>query len=166
MKLLISVLLALSMNPSEMRLAAAAQQPDRRLQNLEREKERLKHESDPIDRTKTDIKISEILLSLTGDAVRTGDMDAMQQRLDDYVSTINDAHEALTKAHRDAHKKPKGFKDLEISLRRQVNQLKDIGGALSYDQRQPIDNAREQASRIREDLLKALFGNQNAPDNY
>jgi hypothetical protein len=67
----------------------------------------------------------------------------------------------MMKTGRDAHKKPKGFRELEISLRRQVNQLKDIGGALSYDQREPVEKARDEAARIRDDLLKALFGSQN-----
>ena len=64
---------------------------------------------------------------------------------------------------RDAHKKPKGFKDLEIALRRQVRQLEDIGQGLSFDQREPVQKAKEEASAIRDQLLKALFGEQNAP---
>ena len=41
----------------------------------------------------------------------------------------------MIKTGRDAHRKPKGFKDLEISLRRQVRILDDIGKGLTFDQR-------------------------------
>ena len=134
------------------------QQPDKRLTDLQREKEKLKRLTDPVDRAKSDIKISEILLSITSDAARNNDVEVMEQRLSEYVSTIQDAHETLTKTGRDARKKPHGFKDLEISLRRQIKQLTDIGLALTVDQRDPVDKARAEASRIRDDLLKALFG--------
>ena len=144
---------------------AALQQPDKRMMELQREKEKLKRATDPIDHAKTDIRISEILVSLTSDAARNGDLETMQQRLVEYTSAIQDAHETLMKTGRDARKKPRGFKDLEISLRRQINQLKDIGGALTVDEREPVEKARAEASRIRDDLLKALFGSQNGTPN-
>ena len=105
------------------------------------------------------------VLSLTTDAIKNGDTETMEQRLTDYISAIQDAHEGLTQAGRDARKKPRGFKDLEISLRRQINQLKDIGGALTVDQREPVEKARSEASRIRDDLIKALFGGENGNSN-
>jgi hypothetical protein len=98
---------------------------------------------------------------MTGDAVRTGDMEDMQQRLDDYVAAIQDAHKTMVKTGRDAHKKPGGFRDLEIALRRHVNRLKDIGDALTFEERDPVQKARDEAARIREELLKALFGGPN-----
>ena len=60
-------------------------------------------------------------------------------------------------------RKPKGFKDLEIALRRQIRMLDDIGQGVTFDQREPVDKAKQEASDIRDDLLKALFGEQNAP---
>jgi hypothetical protein len=140
-------------------------QPDKRLERLEHERAHLKTLTDPVDRTKSDITISEILLSLAGDAVRSGEPELLQKRLGEYVDAIEDAHQALAKAGRDAHKKPKGFKDLEIVLRRQIRTLDDIGKGLTFDQREPVDKAKQQASDIRDDLLKALFGEQNAPSH-
>lgn len=137
------------------------QQPDKRLPDLQREREKLKKETDPVDRVKSNIKISEILLSFSGDAARTGDTETMNRHLTDYTAAIQDANDTLVKSGRDARKKPHGFKELEISLRRQINQLKDIGGTLTIDQREPVEKARSEAARIRDDLLKALFGGPN-----
>jgi len=138
------------------------QQIDKRLERLDRQREKLKRTTDPVDRTKIDIDISEILLSFVGDAVHSGEPEALGKRLGEYVETIEDAHQSMMKTGRDAHRKPKGFKELEISLRRQIRILDDIGRGLTYDQREPVDKAKQQASDIRDDLLKALFGDPNA----
>src|SRR5215471_17732020 len=148
MKYSVSVVLIMIATSCAFRTAALLQ-PDKRMLDLQRERDKLKRATDPIDYSKTDIKISEILLSLTSDAAKNGDLETMQQRLTEYTSTIQDAHETLMKTGRDARKKPHGFKDLEISLRRQINQLKDIGGALTVDEREPVDKARNEATRIR-----------------
>ena len=142
---------------------ASLQQIDKRLERLDRERDKLRHTTDGVDRTKIDINISEILLSLVSDAVKSGEPEVLGRRLDEYADTIEDAHQAMMKTGRDAHRKPKGFKDLEISLRRQIRILDDIGRGLTFDQREPVDKARKQASDIRDDLLKALFGEPNAP---
>ncbi len=136
---------------------------DKRLQQLEREKDKLRRQSDPVDRTKTQIKISDLLLSLVSDAIRVNDFEMMEARLDDYVSAIQDAHQTMVKTGRDAHQKSKGFKELEIALRQQVRQLEDIARGLAFDQRDPVEKAKEEAANIRDELLKALFGEQNAP---
>lgn len=143
---------------------ASLQQIDKRLERLDREREKLKRTTDAVDRTKIEIDISEILLSLVSDAVRSGEPEVLGKRLGEYVDAIEDAHQGLMKTGRDAHRKPKGFKELEISLRRQIRILDDIGRGLTYDQREPVDKAKQEASSIRDDLLKALFGEQNAPD--
>ena len=161
MKQFMLAVLASSLASCAMHAIPTFQEPDKRLVNLQKEKDRLTRATDPVQRTKTQIKISEILLVLTGDAVRTGDMEDMQQRLDDYVAAIQDAHKTMVKTGRDAHKKPGGFRDLEIALRRHVNRLKDIGDALTFEERDPVQKARDEAGRIREELLKALFGGPN-----
>jgi hypothetical protein len=157
------LLTLLSMTSCAARPASLQGSYDKRLLELEKQRDKLKRQTDAVGRTKTNIKISEILLSLVSDAIRGGDSELMEHRLEEYVSAIQDAHQTMTKTGRDAHRQPKGFKDLEIALRRQVRQLDDISQILSFDQREAIDKAKNQASDIRDELLKALFGEQNAP---
>ena len=160
---LLFILVVMVLSSCTLRTASLQGQVDKRLERLDRERARLKTAVDPIDRTKSDIAISEILLSLASDAVRSGEPEVMEKRLTEYVDTIQDAHQVLMKTGRDAHRKPKGFKDLEIALRHQIRMLEDIGKSLTFDQRTPVDKAKQDASDIRDDLLKALFGEQNAP---
>ena len=51
--------------------------------NCERERAKLEKESDPVDRAKIGIKISEILLEDVGESVREGDFAEMEQQLAD-----------------------------------------------------------------------------------
>jgi hypothetical protein len=145
-------------------VAYAFQQPaphDKQMEALDKEQQKLKRETDPVDRAKSDLKIGELVLGFMNDAVKTGDLPAMQQRIQEYNNAIEDAHQTIINTDKNPHKKPRGYKDLEITLRRQIRELEDIGGALTYDQREPVDKARQKATDIREELLKALFGSQN-----
>jgi hypothetical protein len=136
---------------------------DKRLDRLQKEQDKLKRQTDPVDRTKTYIKVSEILLSLASDAVRTGEPEALGRRLDQYVETIRAAHQTMMQTGRDAHRKPKGFKELEIALRRQERTLRDLARSVTFEHRDPIEKAEQEASNIREDVFRALFGEENAP---
>ena len=136
-------------------------QYDKRLERLQKERDKLNRQTDPVDRTKTYINVSEILLSLAGDAIKTGEPELLDKRLNEYVDTIRDAHQTMMKTGRDAHRKPKGFKDLEIAMRRQIRVLEDLSKTVSFDQRMPVENARDEAADIQKDILKALFGEQN-----
>jgi len=144
-------------------LGSRVVQSNKQLERLQKEKAGLTRQTDPVGRTKAQIRISEILINLIGDSVQAGDMEMMQKYLAEYRAAIEDAHQTMMKTGRDAHRKPGGFKDLEIALRRHVRQLGDIGKALTFDEREPLDKAKEEAIDIRDDLLKALFGEQNAP---
>jgi hypothetical protein len=159
----LSTLLLLTLMHSGLLHSTLSAQDDKTSVQLTREREKLKRQTNPVDRTKTQIKISEYLLTLVGDAIETGNYEQMQSLLDEYTDVVQDAHQTMVKTGRDAHSKPGGFKDLEIALRRQDRQLEDFGSSLSFDERDPVSKARGEVTSIREALLKALLGGQNAP---
>jgi len=160
---LLLVLTVITLNSCAIHMNALRGQYDKRLERLQREREKLSRATDPVDRAKTDITISEILLSLASDAIKSGEPEVLGKRLAEYVDTIRDAHQTMMKTGRDAHRKPKGFKELEIALRRQIRVLDDLSHSVSFDQRDPVEKAKQEASDIREDVFRALFGEQNAP---
>src|SRR5262245_39627810 len=112
MKRLTLVLFAITLTSTAITATSLFQAADNRIANPQRERDKLKKLTDPVSRARAQIKISDILLSLTGDSVRNGDLGMMGKHLDDYLSTIQDAHQTMVKTGRDAHKKPGGFKDL------------------------------------------------------
>jgi len=160
---LVLVLIVFAVSSCAIPINALRVQYDKRLERLQKERDKLSRQTDPVDRTKTNIAISDILLSLASDAIKTDEPEVLGKRLLEYVDTIRDAHQTMMKTGRDAHKKPKGFKELEIALRRQGRILEDLARTVSFDDRDPVDKAKQVASDIRDDVLRALFGEQNVP---
>lgn len=131
---------------------------------LQKERANLNRTTDPINRVKIQIKISDHLITLMTDAARTENDKLVEQYLNDYSNTISDAHLTLMKTGKDAHKHPAGFKDLEISLRKQQSRLNDVGKLLDVDSRDAVDKVRKQASNISDQLVKTmLLKDPNAP---
>ena len=132
--------------------------------SLQKERAKLERTTDPVSRTKIDIKISEFLITLLTEAGRAGDNKLVEQYLNDYSNTISDAHLTMMKTGKDAHKHPSGFKDLEIALRKQQRQLTDAGKLMDFENRSAVDKVRKQASDISDQLLKTmLLKEPNAP---
>jgi|SRR5688572_23989734 len=128
-----------------------------RERQLAKEREKLERETDPVDRAKIGIKISELLLASVSDAVREEDFVAMTAHLDEYAAVIENAHETMMNSGRDAQKKSAGFKELEIALRKHVLRFDDIARALSLVHRTPVEHVKGLASDLRDGLLRALF---------
>jgi hypothetical protein len=162
---LVPILIVLALSSCAIRPNSLRPQNDKRAERLQKERDKLSRATDPIDRTKSDIVISEILLSLAGEAIKAGEPEVMEKRLTEYVETIRDAHESMMKTGRDAHRKPKGFKELEIALRQQIRTLDDLARTITFEHRDSVEKAKTEASDIREDIFKALFGDQNAPSH-
>ena len=125
--------------------------------SLEKERSNLKRTTDPVNRTKIEIKISDLLITLMTDAAHAGDDKLVQQHLNDYSNTISDAHLTMMKSGKDAHKHPEGYKDLEISLRKQQSRLSDAGKLVDIDIRDDFDKVRKQASDISDQLVKTML---------
>src|SRR5881396_4390137 len=110
-KRLLTVLIVWIASSCTVRTAALQPQFDKRLERLDREREKLKRTGDPVDRAKIDINISEILLSLVSDAVKTGEPEVVGRRLNEYIETIQDANQTMMKTGRDAQRKPRDSKN-------------------------------------------------------
>ncbi len=135
---------------------------DERLQRLEQERARLAVTSDPVGRTRVQIRISDLLVALMGDAVSDGDLERMDLRIDEYREAIIDARDTMFDSGRDADDNAAGFQDLEIALRQHARQLADIASRLTFDSRGPIDDLIAEVSEIRSSLIDALFPGQAA----
>jgi len=125
--------------------------------SLQKERTNLARTNNPVERTKINIKISDLLITLMTDAARAGDDKLVEQHLADYANTIQDAHLTMMKTGKDAHKHPQGFKELEISLRKQQRTLSDAGKLMDYEQRETVDRVRKLASDISDQLVKVML---------
>src|SRR5262249_61397151 len=74
----------------------------------------------PLQRTKSYIAISQLLLDFVSSAAEDHDIEAMGKRLDHYTSAIRSARDTIVSSDGDPVRKPAGFKDLELALREQA----------------------------------------------
>jgi len=125
--------------------------------SLQKERTNLARTNNPVERTKINIKISDLLITLMTDAARAGDDKLVEQHIAEYANTIQDAHLTMLKTGKDAHKHPDGFKDLEISLRKQQRLLTDAGKLMDYEQRESLEKVRKLASDIDDQLVRVMF---------
>jgi len=132
----------------------------KRAERMATERGRLSELTDPVERTKSYIVISEVLLSFASDAVKDGTVEELGVLMDQYVTAIRSARDTMTASKRDPEKRPQGYRDLELALRAQTRSLRDLGGQLLVDQREPVVRAETAASSIREELLQMLFPQQ------
>lgn len=139
------------------RIASASSPEEERAKELEKERAKLQKETDPVDRAKIGIKISDILIEDLGEAVRSGDFAEMQMQLTAYTTTIESAHQTLINSGRNASKRPGGFKELEIALRKHARRFDEFARMLNLDRRVPFEQTKIVVIGIRDKLLKALF---------
>ena len=127
---------------------------------LATERGRLLDLTDPVDKTKAHIMISEIILDFAGTAVRNQQVDEMRTLFPQYVAAITSARDVLLDSSRDPQRNPDGYRDLELSLRQQIRRLEDMSRLLTVDEREPVSGALARATSIRDEMIEALFPGQ------
>jgi hypothetical protein len=130
---------------------------EKRAERLATERGRLADLSDPVERTKSYITISEILLSFASEALRDGAIADMKTLMGQYITAVESARDAMADSNRDAERRPSGFKELEIAMRGQLRRLEDMRRQLVVDERKPVDDAIAVAGAIRDEMLRHLF---------
>lgn len=133
-------------------LSAGCEDPD-----LAKLRQKLAREDDPGDRAKITVKIGQQLLQRISKSYKRGTYEAAEEELTNYLDAIRLAYQDLQESGLDARRKPKGFKHLEIHLRKSTRKLEDIARGLPFDKRAPVEAARANLEAMRVDLLQALM---------
>src|SRR5262245_56552131 len=135
-----------------------------RSERLATERGRIADLADPVAKTKSYIKISEVLLSFAVDAIREGTTGDIKSLMDQYINTVEAARDTMIMSTRNPERSPGGFKDLEIAARVQLRLLQDIQQQLAFEERKPVENAIAVATSIRDDMLRLLFPQSRSAD--
>lgn len=123
-------------------------------------KTQFNHEHDPVRRAKLLTKLSAEEFRSFREAVDAADSAAALRLLGDYRDQLVDAQKALAATGVDAEKRPKGFKELQISLRENLRTLGDILLTVPADEREPFDAIRQQLEHVNKQLILELFPRQ------
>ena len=129
--------------------------------DLVQQQEKLNRETSALGKVKTLIKISDIHLSSASQDVKKSSLAAADRNLELYKESVEKALKTLQSSRRNAQKNPAGFKEFEISLRKQLRLLDDLRSHYSFDQVQTID-ATIAAAKVAQDAMFAeIFGPEN-----
>jgi len=120
---------------------------------------RLHRETTPIGKVKALIKISDIHLRFA--SRNKNDLAEADSNLELYKKSVKDALETLKLSRRNAQKNPAGFKEFEISLRKQLRVLDDLKSHYSFDQTKTIESAIAAAKEAQNAMFAELFGPEN-----
>lgn len=136
--------------------------------NLDKLRQELARANDPIDRAKATAKLGDELIKQISNRYKAGAYTEGEQLLDEYVKAVRAAHRGLQETGRDANRKPAGFKQLEIHLRKSARDLERIAQhapVLPADTRDTLLRARKELENIRSELLRALLQGNAKPES-
>ncbi|MBI1750940.1 MAG: hypothetical protein HY234_11655 [Acidobacteria bacterium] len=118
--------------------------------------------TDPVQKAKVVVRQGEAQLELVRREVKAENYDEALRVLSEYRDAIKSAHAGLKASGRDAEKKPGGFKNLQIHLRRSVQRLDQTILSLPVEQREPFEAIRRELDAMDKELIDALFPRQPA----
>lgn len=130
-------------------------------QDLVQQQEKLNRETSPLGKVKALIKISDIHLRSASQDVKKSSLDAADRNLDLYKESVEKALKTLQSSRRNAQKNPAGFKEFEISLRKQLRVLDDLRSHYSFEQVQTIDATIAAAKAAQDTMFAEIFGPEN-----
>jgi hypothetical protein len=133
--------------------AAPGRRPDKEADLLAR----LQRESNPVKKARIEIRLGRLKLSEAAGAYEKGNVEAADRLLSAYLERMNSAWERLKSSRRQAHKRPAGFKDLDIALREDARYLDDLKHRVPYMLRAPVEKVATEVEKLRDEVLKALF---------
>jgi hypothetical protein len=124
---------------------------------LEQYKEKYVRENDPIRKAKALAKLGDLQIAEFTRQASASDMDAAFLTLTMYRGEVSSTFDAMKATHIDAEKKPDGFKELQIHLRKTVLKLDRATSLVQTDRRVEYREIRDEMSSIDNELFHMLF---------
>ncbi len=117
-------------------------------------------ETEPVRKAKILPKLGDAQFDIVRRATDAGDYAQALRILGDYRNEVKTTVAALKDTGVDAERKPAGFKQLEIHLRKTLRKLEQTILALPDDQRPPFQDIRQELASIEKELIDRLFPRQ------
>lgn len=115
---------------------------------------------DAVGKAKMTAKQGEAQMEELRKDIREEKYDEAVKVLTEYRDAIKSAHTALKASGRDAERKPAGFKELQLHLRRNLLRLGQTILSLPYEQRAPFEAIRKELDEVDKELINELFPRQ------
>ena len=131
--------------------------------DIERLRQKLANEDDPGKRAKISVKIGAVLLKETRRLYRQDEYESAEAKLNEYLGEIRAAYCELRESGRRARRHPRGFKEMEIHMRKSRRALAAVSRRVPIAVRTPLNRAVESLREMRSNLLLALMNIDQPP---
>jgi hypothetical protein len=135
-------------------LASAAIQPQNTTEGF---RNKFTHESDPVHKAHILIQLGDAEFRDIQKEVGSDNAPGALAILQQYRDEAQECQKVLEGTGRDPEKHPKGFKELQISLRESLRRLDHIIADLSGDEQQSFRDVREDLEQMDLKLIHQLF---------
>jgi hypothetical protein len=120
-------------------------------------KEKFDRETDPIHKAKALAKLGDLQIAEFTRQASANDTDGAFLTLTMYRGEVDTTFDAMKATHIDAERKPDGFKELQIQLRKTVVRLDRAASLVPPDRRKEFKEIRDEMSSIDNELFHMLF---------
>jgi hypothetical protein len=120
-------------------------------------KNQFAHENEPVHKARLLARMGDLEVDEMGKKTDEEDFDGALKDLGEYRDEIIQTQKGLHATGVNAEKNPAGFKQLQISLRRNLRRLNDIVTALPLTERERFMPVQRQLENLDHELIRALF---------
>ncbi|HVA72307.1 MAG TPA: hypothetical protein VNF02_04275 [Candidatus Limnocylindrales bacterium] len=117
-------------------------------------------EKKPVGQAKAVVKLGRAEYVAAWQCVTAGNFSGALEFVKDYNEHAIAAHDALDKTGVNAEKHSNGFRQLQISVRESLRQLREIAGRVPFEQRQPFQTLEKNLNALNQTLILELFPQQ------
>ena len=113
--------------------------------------------SDPVRKAKALTKLGDAQLNLANQETDAGNFAQALKIFQQYRDEVKTAHAALKASGIDAERRPNGFKQLQMHVRKAIREIGQTTLAVPVEQRKPFEATREELLHIEKELIDMLF---------
>lgn len=123
---------------------------------------KIKRETRPVRKARLQIDLARLRLDKSLKAYAAFEIERGAELLKTYDKAIQDADSTLRNSGRKPAQQPRGFKDLEIAIRRDIRVLEDLKRRVPFNDRGEVQSTIDRVDQVREQVLEAMFGSSEA----
>ena len=120
-------------------------------------KEKFERETDPVRKAKALSSLGDVQVLEFVHAAAADNFDAAFALLIEYRNEVRTTFDLLKASGNDAERKPEGFKQLQIHLRKSLWEMERIMPRITPDRHATFDDIRNELGRIHTELIHMLF---------
>ena len=123
---------------------------------------KIKRETRPVRKAQLQIHLARVRLDKSLEAYAAFETERGAELLKTYDKAIQGADDTLRKSGRKPTQQPRGFKDLEIAIRRDIRVLEDLKRRVPFADRGEVQSIIDRVDQVRERVLEAMFSSSEA----